>query len=66
EASLSFLGLGTQPPTPSWGMMINESKQYIMIAPHTIIFPGLVVMILVFAINIVGDYLRDYFDPKSL
>lgn len=64
EASLSFLGLGAQPPVPSWGLMINEGRQYILTAPHIIIFPGLVIMLLVLSINIIGDFLRDYFDPR--
>lgn len=65
EASLSFLGLGIQPPYPSWGSMINEGRNYLMIAPHLILFPGIAVILIVMSINIIGDYLRDYFDPKN-
>jgi peptide/nickel transport system permease protein len=65
EASLSFLGLGIQPPFPSWGSMINEGRNYLMLSPHLILFPGLAVILVVMSINIIGDFLRDYFDPKQ-
>lgn len=66
EAGLSFLGLGVQPPTPSWGSMLNEGRSYILIASHLTIFPGLAIMLVVLGFNFLGDGLRDYLDPKSL
>lgn len=65
ESSLSFLGLGAPPGTPSWGAMLSEGKQVILDAPHVSIFPGLAIMLVVLAFNFVGDGLRDYFDPKT-
>jgi len=65
EAALSFLGLGAQPPTPSWGRMLNDARQYLEIAPWMAIFPGLAIMIAVLSLNLVGDGLRDYYDPKT-
>lgn len=65
EAGLSFLGLGTQPPTPSWGMMLNEGRQFLLIAPHLSVFPGLAIMLTVLGFNFVGDGLRDVLDPKG-
>jgi len=62
EASLSFLGLGAQPPTPSWGSMLNEGTQFLLIAPHTTTFPGLAIMIVVLGFNFLGDGLRDTLD----
>ncbi len=64
EASLSFLGLGAQPPTPSWGSMLNEGRQFLLIAPHHTTFPGLAIMVVVLGFNFLGDGLRDYFDVK--
>lgn len=64
EASLSFLGLGTQPPTPSWGGMLSMAQPYMTIAPWTIIFPGIAIMISVLAFNLLGDGLRDALDPR--
>lgn len=64
EASLSFLGLGTQPPTPSWGAMLNEARQYLLVAPHLTIFPGLAIMVVVLGLNFLGDGLRDLLDPR--
>jgi peptide/nickel transport system permease protein len=64
EASLSFLGLGTQPPTPSWGSMLNEGRQFLLIASHTTTFPGLAIMVVVLGFNFLGDGLRDYLDVK--
>jgi peptide/nickel transport system permease protein len=64
EASLSFLGLGAQPPTPSWGSMLNEGRQFLLIAPHTTTFPGLAIMLVVLGFNFLGDGLRDYLDVK--
>lgn len=59
EAGLSFLGLGVQPPEPSWGSMVSEGRQFLLVAPHLTIFPGLCLMALVLAVNLVGDRLRD-------
>lgn len=66
EASLSFLGLGVQPPTPSWGMMIKAGVDEIQIAPWLAVFPGLAVSLAVLAFNLLGDGLRDLLDPKLL
>ncbi len=65
EASLSFLGLGVQPPTPSWGVMLNDARSFLRVAPHLLIFPGLAVMLTVMAFNFVGDGLREWLDPKQ-
>ncbi len=65
EAGLSFLGLGAQPPTPSWGAMLSEGRQFLLIAPHMTTFPGIAIMIVVMGINFLGDGLRDMLDPKS-
>ena len=65
ESSLSFLGLGAPPGTPSWGAMLSEGKQVILDAPHVSIFPGLAIMLTVIAFNFLGDGLRDKFDPKT-
>lgn len=64
EASLSFLGLGTQPPLPSWGRMLSDGTDLIQIAPWLVIFPGLAIMVTVLALNIFGDALRDAWDPR--
>ena len=64
EAALSFLGLGIQPPAPSWGAMLNESRRYMELAPWTVIFPSLAIMITVISFNLFGDGLRDILDPK--
>lgn len=66
EASLSFLGLGVQPPTPSWGMMIKAGVDEIQMAPWLAVFPGLAISLAVLAFNLLGDGLRDLFDPKLL
>lgn len=65
EASLSFLGLGVQPPYPSWGAMINEGRFYLFVAPHLTTVPGLAIMLLVISINFIGDGLRDTLDIKT-
>jgi len=65
EASLSFLGLGVPPPTPSWGSMLNDARSYLNGAPHLLLFPGLAVMLTVMAFNFVGDGLREWLDPKQ-
>jgi peptide/nickel transport system permease protein len=64
EASLSFLGLGQQPPAPSWGSMLNTAKNYLDQASWMAIFPGLSIFLLVLAFNLVGDGLRDVLDPR--
>lgn len=64
EAILSFLGLGMQPPASSWGLMISEGQKYLRTFPYYSIFPGLMIMITVFAFNAFGDGLRDAWDPK--
>ena len=63
-ASLSFLGLGIQPPTPEWGSMLSSARQYIRGYWHMATFPGLAIMITIFALNILGDGLRDALDPR--
>jgi peptide/nickel transport system permease protein len=65
EASLSFLGLGQQPPEPSWGSMLNTAKNYIDNAPWMAIWPGLSIFVLVLSFNLVGDGLRDALDPRN-
>jgi peptide/nickel transport system permease protein len=65
ESSLSFLGLGAPPGTPSWGAMLSQGKQVLLDAPHVSIFPGLAIMLVVLAFNFLGDGLRDRLDPKS-
>lgn len=62
-ASLSFLGLGAQPPTPEWGAMIAAGQTYMWTSPHMTIIPGIAIMLVVFAFNVVGDGLRDALDP---
>jgi peptide/nickel transport system permease protein len=64
EASLSFLGLGVQPPTPSWGTMLSYGKAHLLDAPHLTIFPGLAIALLVLGFNFLGDGLRDRLDPR--
>ncbi|EKN71660.1 binding-protein-dependent transport systems inner membrane component [Neobacillus bataviensis LMG 21833] len=63
-ASLSFLGLGAQPPSPEWGAMLSTGRDYIDTAPHMILFPGLIIFLTVLAFNLLGDGLRDTLDPK--
>jgi len=64
EAALSYLGLGIQPPTPSWGTMLNEGRTYLEIAPWISIFPGLAIMLAVLAFNLMSDGFRDALDPR--
>ena len=66
EAALSFLGLGVQPPTPSWGTMINGGRVHLIDAPHLTVFPGLAIALLVLGFNFLGDGLRDRLDPRRL
>lgn len=63
-ASLSFIGLGVQPPTPEWGAMLTGARQFIRQCPHMVIFPGLAIAVTVLAVNLMGDGLRDALDPK--
>jgi peptide/nickel transport system permease protein len=64
EASLSYLGLSAQPPTPSWGNMLNEGRTYLETAPWISVFPGIAIMVTVLAFNLLGDGLRDVLDPN--
>jgi peptide/nickel transport system permease protein len=63
-ASLSFLGLGAQPPIPEWGAMLSDGREYLVIAPHVVLFPGLAILISVLSLNLFGDGLRDALDPR--
>ena len=63
-AALSFLSLGAQPPTPEWGLMLGEESNSVFNAPHLVFFPGLAIMLLVLSFNLLGDGLRDAFDPR--
>jgi ABC-type dipeptide/oligopeptide/nickel transport system permease subunit len=63
-AALSFLGLGAQPPTPEWGLMLGEERNSVFNAPHLVIFPGVAIMLTVLAFNLLGDGLRDALDPR--
>ena len=65
ESALSYLGVGVQPPTPSWGAILNEGKEFLALAPWVSLFPGGFIMLAVLAFNIVGDGLRDAFDPRA-
>jgi peptide/nickel transport system permease protein len=65
EASLSFLGIGVQPPTPSWGGIIQQGQSFYRTAPWLVIFPGLAIMVTIFAFNLLGDGLRDAMDPSQ-
>jgi peptide/nickel transport system permease protein len=64
EAGLSFLGIGIEPPTPAWGSMVNDGREYLLTHPILSFAPGLAIMLLVFAFNMVGDGLRDALDPR--
>jgi ABC-type dipeptide/oligopeptide/nickel transport system permease subunit len=64
EAALSFLGLGVQPPTASWGLMVSTGRDVLLVAPHVATVPGLAIMVAVLAFNLVGDGLRDALDPR--
>jgi peptide/nickel transport system permease protein len=65
EASLSFLGLGVQPPTPSWGAMLDAGRSHLLDAPHLAIAPGAAIAFMVLSFNLAGDVLRDKLDPKT-
>ena len=66
ESALSFLGIGVQPPTPTWGNMLSRAQSYFNIGPHLVIFPGLLIVITVLCLYIIGDGLRDAFDPTAV
>ena len=65
EAALSFLGLGVEPGTPSWGALLATGRQYLLVAPHIAVFPGLAIMVTILAFNFLGDGLRDALDPRG-
>lgn len=65
ESTLSFLGMGSQPPTPSWGIMLNEGRRYMDDAPWIVLVPGIAITLAVMAVNFLGDGLRDALDPQS-
>ena len=64
-AYLGFLGLGAQPPTPEWGTMLSKGRDFLRVAPHVSIFPGLTIMLTVLGLNLLGDGLRDVLDPRT-
>lgn len=66
EAALSFLSLGIQPPTPSWGNMISNGRTFLMVNPWLVLVPGIALMLTVLAFNFLGDGLRDVLDPKRI
>jgi ABC-type dipeptide/oligopeptide/nickel transport system permease subunit len=66
EAALSFLGLGVRPPTASWGVMLSEGQAFFQIAPRLALIPGIAVIIVAFAFNLLADGLRDALDPKTV
>ena len=66
ESALSYLGVGVQPPTPSWGTILNEGKEFLALAPWVSLFPGGAIMVTVLALNVVGDGLRDSLDPRAV
>jgi peptide/nickel transport system permease protein len=64
-AYLGFLGLGAQPPTPEWGTMLSKARDFLRVAPHVSVFPGLTIMLTVLGLNLLGDGLRDVLDPRT-
>jgi peptide/nickel transport system permease protein len=64
-AYLGFLGLGAQPPTPEWGTMLARARDFLRVAPHVSVFPGLTIMLTVLGLNLLGDGLRDVLDPRA-
>jgi peptide/nickel transport system permease protein len=64
-SGLSFLGLGTQPPTADWGSMLATGRQFVILRPHVVLLPGLAIFVIVLALNLVGDALRDFLDPRT-
>jgi peptide/nickel transport system permease protein len=65
EASLSFLGLGITPPTPSWGAMLNDGRNHLFDAPHMVVFPSIALVLTILSFNFLGDALRDWLDPRN-
>ena len=65
-AGLSFLGLGTQPPTADWGSMLATGRQFVILRPHVVLLPGIAIFVIVLALNLVGDAVRDALDPRSI
>jgi peptide/nickel transport system permease protein len=65
EAGLSFLGLGVQPPAASWGSMIRDGTEYMLVAPHLVLAPGIALLLVVMSVNTLGDRLRDRLDVKT-
>ncbi len=63
-AGLGFLGLGAQPPSPEWGAMLANGRNYLLVAPHAATFPGLAILVLALGLNLLGDGLRDILDPR--
>jgi len=66
ESTLSFLGLGFPPDTPTWGRLLFDAKDYLDIAPHLVLFPGIAIFLVVLSINFIGDGLRDALDPRRV
>jgi ABC-type dipeptide/oligopeptide/nickel transport system permease subunit len=66
EASMSFLGIGTPPPQPSWGIMLSDGRQFMESHPHVVLFPGLAISLVVLGVNLLGDGLRDAMDPRLI
>jgi peptide/nickel transport system permease protein len=66
ESGLSFLGLGVQPPESSWGSMIRDGVRYLLVAPHLVLAPGIALFMVVMSVNLLGDYLRDLLDVRTL
>ena len=64
EAALSYIGLGAQPPTASWGRMLADAQTLVSIAPHVAIAPGMAIILFVLGLNLMGDGLRDFLDPR--
>jgi peptide/nickel transport system permease protein len=64
EAALAYVGLGAQPPIPSWGKMLADSQTMIAIAPHVALIPGLTIVLMVLGVNLLGDGMRDLLDPR--
>jgi peptide/nickel transport system permease protein len=63
-SALSFLGMGVQPPTPEWGTMLSEGREFMRYAPWLMVFPGLMLFMTVVSVNLFGDYLREILDPR--
>jgi peptide/nickel transport system permease protein len=66
ESSISFLGLGFPPDMPTWGRLLSDAKDYLDLAPHWALFPGLMIFLAVISINYIGDGLRDVLDPRNI